>query len=317
MKVAVTGSGGGVGQSLIKALRGSKHQVLALDADPQAAGLYLADKAEIIPFASDPTYTSRLIEVCKKNECTVIFPGMDIELPVLAANRHIFKQSDITVMVSDGEVIRVADDKKVTADYLEKIGLRAPLTKVGIFEVADLGYPFVVKQKVGGRRSIGMKVIRTPQDLYLYKISNPDLTNLVAQEYIEGDEYTCGSVTFDSLCRGVIVMRRILRDGDTYKCYVETNPEIVATVATLVQKLGVFGAANVQLRMRGGVPYVFEINARSSGTTAARAMCGFNEPLMILEYLETGAVRPPDVQMKQIARYWQEVEMTPQQFQIG
>ena len=111
------------------------------------------------------------------------------------------------------------------------------------------------------------------------------MDDYIVMDYIEGDEYTCGTVNLGGECKGVIVMRRILRDGDTHKCFSEKNQVIEAAVRKVVEVIKPFGACNIQLRMKGGIPYIFEINARCSGTTASRTLCGFNEPKMIAEYL--------------------------------
>ena len=70
-----------------------------------------------------------------------------------------------------------------------------------------------------------------------------------------------------------------------------------------------FGACNVQLRIRDGKPYVFEINPRCSGTTAARALVGFNEPSVILNYLKTKQYQEIHYEEATILRYWQEVKV--------
>ena len=59
--------------------------------------------------------------------------------------------------------------------------------------------------------------------------------------------------------------------------------------------------------MKDGKPFVFEINARCSGTTAARAICGFNEPLMIANYLIHKIEPTYNIQEKSIFRYWNEL----------
>jgi carbamoyl-phosphate synthase large subunit len=50
-----------------------------------------------------------------------------------------------------------------------------------------------------------------------------------------------------------------------------------------------------------------EINARSSGTTGARALCGFNEPKMIADYLTKGKRPEYAVKEQTILRYWKEL----------
>ena len=60
--------------------------------------------------------------------------------------------------------------------------------------------------------------------------------------------------------------------------------------------------------MRNNIPCIFEINARCSGTTASRALAGFNEPKMICDYIFKG-VDNPLFMIKEIVilRYWKEL----------
>ncbi|MGN5480841.1 ATP-grasp domain-containing protein [Cupriavidus basilensis] len=67
------------------------------------------------------------------------------------------------------------------------------------------------------------------------------------------------------------------------------------------------GALNVQLRMRDGIPYIFELNARCSGTTAARALAGFNEPKMIADFYLKDIEPAFSIKELSILRYWKEL----------
>ena len=60
--------------------------------------------------------------------------------------------------------------------------------------------------------------------------------------------------------------------------------------------------------MRDNIPCIFDINARCSGTTASRALAGFNEPKMICDYIFKG-IGNPHFKIKEIAilRYWKEL----------
>ncbi len=307
IRIAVTGTGGGVGQSVLKALYETPYEAVALDGEILSPGLYAAPAGYRIPYAKDPAYIDRLLEILKREDCRLLFAGMDAELPKLAANRELFREAGITLVVSRPEVVDIADNKSLTTDFLSGIGLPAPLT----YDFGDilagratLAYPYILKDKVGGYRSRNIVVVRKAEDLDAVRGLDPG--RYVAQEYIEGDEYTCGSVSFDGDCLGVIVMRRILRDGDTHKCFVEYNPVIEETVRTVIAHLKPFGPLNVQLRLRDGVPYVFELNARCSGTTAARALSGFNEPWLVADYLLKGERRPFEIRRTAILRYWKE-----------
>jgi carbamoyl-phosphate synthase large subunit len=164
----------------------------------------------------------------------------------------------------------------------------------------------VLKPQRGGARSRKTYLARSENDFNLYRqLADPG--NCIVQEYIEGDEYTCGTITLGQKCAGAIVMRRILRDGDTYKAFVERNRALESTVRAIAEALQPFGACNIQLRVRNGEAFVFEINARCSGTTAARALAGFNEPKMIAGYLLDNV--PPAWSIREISilRYWKEL----------
>jgi carbamoyl-phosphate synthase large subunit len=102
-------------------------------------------------------------------------------------------------------------------------------------------------------------------------------------------------------------MRRILRDGDTYKCFVERNPSINEAVERIIAALKPTGGCNVQLRLKDGAPYIFEINARCSGTTASRALAGFNEPIMIADYILHGKTPTYSISDISVLRYWKEL----------
>jgi len=166
----------------------------------------------------------------------------------------------------------------------------------------------VVKPKAGGARSKNVYILKSNKELESFLLLNgAELSHYVVQEYIGGDEYTCGSICLDNECKGVIVFRRTLRHGDTYKCFVERNPVVEALVKSIVNEMQPVGAFNVQLKIERGISYVFEFNARCSGTTASRALCGFNEPLMIADFLLKGKVPSFSIEEKTILRYWNEL----------
>lgn len=297
MNIAITATGGGVGQSIIKALKDSGYNLIALDGEPLGAGLYMTGKRYLLPYANADTYIPELLDVCKKEKVNLLFPGMDIELKKLSENTGLFEEIGTRVIVSRPKVIDIADDKYLTSQFLRDNDLPVVYTSW----VNAMPFPYIMKPKRGGARSKNVYKIEKAEDI-------PDVdNNYIYQEYIEGDEYTCGTITIGGKYRGCIIMRRILRDGDTYKAFVEHNKVIEELCEAVCNKLKPLGAFNIQLRLRDGIPYVFEFNARCSGTTAARALAGFNEPLMIADYLLKG--KEPDFNIKEITilRYWNEL----------
>jgi carbamoyl-phosphate synthase large subunit len=303
--ILVTGVGGGVGQSVIKALQETNYIVVGVDSDELAAGLHAVSQAYKGHPALDPRYVDRLLEICARENCRMIIPGLDIELPVLAANRSRFEAANIIPVVSDAKVVDICDDKLKTQEFLLKNGFRAPWT-TPLAKLTTVRFPLVLKPQYGGARARNTYVVRDETELHRLR-QIVDEKNCIAQEFIDGDEYTCGSVNFDGRCEGVIVMRRILRDGDTYKAFVEFEPRIEAKVREVAEALRPFGACNFQLRFRNGEPWIFEINARCSGTTAARMRVGFNEPRMVADYLLKGTRPTFKISKRTILRYWNEI----------
>lgn len=308
--IAVTGAGGGVGQSIIKSLENTDYEVVALDGEVLGAGLYATKKSYIIPYSNSPDYIEKTLDICKKEKCRLLFPGLDAELTVLSANIDKFAAIGTTVIVSSKNVIDISDNKMLTYLELTKHDILVPKT-IAILPKNNgsisLDYPFILKPKQGGARSKDLFLINSEGDLKSLLVKGIDITSFVAQEYIDGEEYTCGSVSINGECKGVIVMRRILRDGDTYKCFTIRDTNIENFVKKVINTIKPFGACNIQLRINNKNIYILEINARCSGTTAARTLSGFNEPKMIADYLCSGTEPVYEIKEQTILRYWKEL----------
>ena len=311
MNIAVTGVGGGVGQNIIKSLENSDYNVVALDADPLAAGLYLSKTAYLIPYANKDNYIPKLLEICENENISLLFPGLEPELMPLSLNRHLFDKIGTKVVVSKPEVITICEDIQLTFEHLMKSGVHVPITFLAEnFNPNTGSYPFVLRQRVGGARAKNKFLIRNSfeWEAALKKIKS-DISNYIIMEHIDGHEYTCGSVNLNGSCKGVIVMRRILRSGETYKCFTIKNEVIEKEVRKILDAIKPFGACNVEFKLKDGKPYVFEVNARCSGTTAARACSGFNEPKIIADYVLKGIKSEYSFKEQTILRYWTELSV--------
>jgi carbamoyl-phosphate synthase large subunit len=216
-----------------------------------------------------------------------------------------FLEIGTTPIISDPNVITLSDDKWELYKFLQLNRFPHIQSALSIDEAKAKGIklPWILKPKAGGCRSKNVFQCNKESEAKCLVDSGDEY---IIQEFIDGDEYTCGSVTFEKQVLGTIQMRRTLRNGDTYKAFVEGVPPITVLLDKLLPKIDPFGPCNVQLRMRGNVPYILEINARCSGTTAARALAGFNEPLMICNHLLNRKVSH-DIKDVAIFRYWNEV----------
>jgi carbamoyl-phosphate synthase large subunit len=194
MNVAVTAVGGGVGYNIIKALQNTEYNVIGINSEVLGVGLYATRRAYLGLYANDPKFVDRLIEICKIENCTVVFPGVDAELIPLSKDKEKFKKEGILPIVSEPEVVETCGDKLRTYEFLKSNNFPYPQTyKLEDYDF-DLDFPVILKPQKGGHRSIGEFKVNNRRQFEMYA-ANVKVDNYVVQEYIEGEEYTCGTVT--------------------------------------------------------------------------------------------------------------------------
>lgn len=316
MKVLVTGAGAVLGQGIIKSLRQSALacEVVAADPNPLSSGLYWADRAHRVPLADDAAFGDRIHEIIDRERPDAVFVGTDVELTYFAEQRATLEANFATqVIVSDPRVIAIADDKLATARFFAQAGLAPPGSARqeddGEIEalIDAVGFPLVVKPRVGAR-SVGVSLVHNRQAL---ADALAGRSGLVVQECVgtEDNEFTASVLVFDGVAQASIVMRRDLRDGNTYRAYTGAYETLNRAVCGFGEALQPHGPANFQFRVdRHGRPRVFEINARFSGTTPMRAMAGFNEVEMCLRKLLLGEpVFQPAIREGVILRFLDEM----------
>lgn len=315
MKVLVTGAGALLGQGIIRSLRNSslEAKIVAVDPSPLSAGLYWADERHAVPMARDPGYLDRIRAILDSERPDAVLIGTDVELDIFARNREqLEREFDTRVIVSRPEVIAIADDKYLTYQFMRENGFDFPASALpGDGDqldqlIASVGFPLIVKPRVGAR-SVGVSTVHDREQLAAALAaarSEPVVQECVATD---DEEYTAGVLGFDGSCQASIVMRRDLRDGNTYRAYVQDYPHLNAQLRRIGEKLDIYGPANFQFRLDGARIKIFEINARFSGTTPLRAHAGFNEVEMVLRHVLSGdPIVQPKVKPMTILRHWSE-----------
>lgn len=310
--ILVTGTGSGLGQTIIKAIKLSrvKSRIITTDHQALTAGTFRGDSAYLVPLANNEEYINKIIEISDKENVQVIIPGTDIELPFLSANKSkIEEQTQAKVIVSDLSAVEIADDKWKTVQFLKKNGFDYPesaLKKNARKIIDKKGFPVMVKPRIGAR-SVNCYIVKDENELAeaLEVIPEP-----IIQEYLVGEnqEYTCGVFFNNNENYGAICMRRWLRNGDTYKAIAKHNPKMENFVIKVAEKLKINGPCNFQLRKANNAFKIFEINCRFSGTTAARSFLGFNIINAILQQeFFNRPIKKLNFKESCILRYWNEV----------
>jgi len=312
----VTGSGGGVGISVIKAARLAGYKIIAVDMNPFSAGLLRADKAYLVPEANDSKYISKLCSIAEKEKVDVIIPGCDQELYVLALNREeILRKTGIQVIVGTTKAIRIGRDKYETQNFLKKNKFNYCKTEYAEKSnnlISEFGYPLIVKPQHGSG-SIGLFKIQDEDDLkYAIKKIKSMGDIPIIQEYLMPDnqEYTTGVMfSIDRKLLGAITIKRKIKWGNSILMWLENFTNIKSEMVKIGKRLKTQGPLNLQCRLTNKGPVVFEINPRFSGTTAVRAALGFNDVKMIVENFLFGIKPKFAVSKKEviIIRYFNEV----------
>ncbi|MEE3258763.1 MAG: ATP-grasp domain-containing protein [Candidatus Latescibacterota bacterium] len=318
MKVAVSGVGGGVGQSVLKALAIAvlPVEVAAVDVQPLSAGLYLGLEYAVLPRPETPDGLAAWSEWAEAAGVVALIPGSDHDLLALAAARDDWQaRGGCRILVSDRELVETCRDKAKTCQRLVAAGLPAPrsIWDASVDEAAawarDCCYPVVLKPR-DGSASRGVHVVGDEEELRFFfaRTDSP-----IIQEYLhlhgQAEEFTCAVFAKrDGGIAGTFMARRDLSGGATYRAEVGQWPEIDRLLRSMAEVLCPRGPLNVQLRLTERGPVPFECNIRCSGTSAIRAHFGFNEPEMLLRhYLLDEDLKEPPVRTGYVLRYWDEV----------
>lgn len=316
IKVLVTGAGALLGQGIIKCLRmaDTPYEIVAVDPDPRAIGLYWADKAHLVPLAREPDFVDCMCRIIDRERPHAVLVGTDVELMPLSVNKpEIDSAFDTHIIVSPPDVVRIADDKWLTYQFLASNGFphipsalpsdMAPL-------LGECDFPLIVKPRIGAC-SVGVHEVWNERELEyaLGTVHNPIVQKCVASSE---EEYTSGLLTLNGSVKAIVTMRRDLKNGNTYRAYVEPVSRFDDLLSKIAERLGGLGSINLQFRSENDLPKVFEINARFSGTTPFRAYAGFNEVDYIVRHFVCGDPIPePTLRPIVVLRYWDEAVIDP------
>jgi carbamoyl-phosphate synthase large subunit len=318
VKIAVTGVGGGVGQSICKALSISslETEVYPVDVQPLSAGLYRGKEGLVLPKGEEQGSMEIWRKEFTKRGIGIVFPGSDYDVVSLAHVRDEWTASGgPRILCSDLELVRDCRDKARTYELLTRNGIDAPRCIWGKSEDETLewaekqGYPLILKPR-DGSASRNVMLVKDSEELRFYLRRVP---NAIVQEYLNvggrSEEFTCAVfVDKSGEVTGTFMARRTLSGGTTFRAEVGYWPELQPFLVNLGKKLQPRGPINVQLRMTDRGPVPFELNIRCSGTTAIRAYYGYNEPEMWIRNFVLGEkVSQPERRTGFALRYWNEV----------
>ena len=278
-KILVTGCGGDIGLAVGRILQETKiaDSVVGCDIEEDHAGRVFFDRCFVMERAASPKYRERLMQLVEDEQIDLVIPTSEPELRLLYAN-HFFGRRALFLMAND-TALEIGFDKYKTAEFLREHDLPYPWTQKAL-DGAPRELPCILKSRTGcGSKAVHVLTEETYHEGTVYHEDD------IFQEWIAGEEeeYTCGLFRSASGEIRTMILRRKLRGGLTGCGTVEENPAIEALLTSLAEVLELRGSINVQLRLRDGVPYVFEINPRFSSTVRFRHQLGFSDVLWSMQ----------------------------------
>lgn len=286
MSYLVTAISGNVATGILRSIIGYDYNVYGCDVGEYPAGMDLVKDWFRVPYAIDKQYTSELIEQCKKHEIQAIIPANESELIVIDQHRKEFEDAGILLVMNHSYIIQTCLDKYKCMKELAAIGVPVPQTFMPN-DLPDGEGDYIIKPCFG----CGSKFLKRVGCAAHAKDEERHFGNpLVAQEYLPDDdgEFTMG-VFSDGKETRCIVFKRKLTHG--YSAFVELiqDERMDAIAHTVAREWSLNGSINLQMRIKNGIPHVFEINPRLSGTTHFRSLLGFNDAMW---WCETAAGNP-------------------------
>ena len=322
--VLVTASGGIVSQGIVKSLKLSNmkkdhpviYGIVTTDINAQAAGLYRSDSGIVVPSPSSLDYVDSIIKICNEKNIRAVFVGSTEELlPIACAKEKIEKETGAVILINTMDAISMTIDKWKTFEFLKKNNL--PSAESSLPEnqedfIERFGFPLVVKPREG-YGSLHFYIVND-RDEIRRAISAIQKTGWrpIIQEYLDGEnvEFTSGVVvnrTGENVLSS-ISMRKTIKQGQTYKAFVDDFYEIRKSAEETALKIGCRGSINIQAKVAQNVPKIFEINPRFSATCPIRAVAGVNEPDIVFRNFVLGEEIKIDTYQKFMCmRYWNEV----------
>lgn len=267
-----------------------------------------ADKCVVTPSIYEGSYISFLKKYCIENRINTIISLFDMDLPVLAANKKLFEDIGVKVIVSDKVVINICNDKWKTYQFLINNDFNAPKTYI-LLEAAlqaikscDIQYPVMVKPRWGmgsisvyeADNELELKILynKTKQNImntYLKYESRDRLEySVILQEKLKGQEHGLDVINDlkGKYQNTIVKVKYAMRSGETDCAETVNNPVLKDLGKSISEKLHHIANLDIDVFMHDKTPYVLEMNARFGGGYPFSHIAGVNLPKAIVNWLQ-------------------------------
>lgn len=289
-----------------KQILGEAGKVYASNSTDKVSSFCFADDSAVTPLIYSDEYIPFIKDYCIKNSINMVIPLFDIDAEKLAKHKEEFAHSNIIIVVSDYDKVRICNDKWLTYKFLVENDVLCPKTFLNQDELltainaGEIIYPVIIKPR-WGMGSIGICVVRDEEQLiaetkrvreevaesYIKYFDEMDSGNsLIYQEYVAGQEY--GLDVMNNLCRDYLMtvskIKLQMRAGETDSAIVVADNNMSILGEKLSNMMKNIGNLDVDVIRKDSKDYVVEMNARFGGGYPFSHTAGAN----LLGYILTG-----------------------------
>ena len=255
--------------------------VIVTDVNPLSPAVHVADRSYRVPLATDPGYLDELLAICEAEQVRLAVPTIDDELPIFGGARDAFRSIGAAIACSTEATATLCNDKYATCVRLREAGVPAAQTYLPAQLTGSPALPLFIKPRAG-RGAVGAFPVRTPDELdfFLHYVEMP-----IVQEYLSGPEFTI-DVLCDFQGRPLSIVPRervVIRAGVIDRGRTVNDRRLIALAEAACAAIPFAGPINIQCRMRGDQPVVFEINPRFSGGIPLTIQAGADFPAMLVK----------------------------------
>ena len=282
--ILITSAGSPAAVGLIKSIRElkGKYNIVVVDSDPLAAGLFLADINLVIPPTKSLNNPFDYIKnIILKYQVGFILPNSESELELFSKYQKSLRNLGVKIWISSPFTVKLCNNK---FKFWEKLHNE--------FYMPDI-YSNVFIKPDEGAGSRGTTLIEAPTGNHIW-------------EYLPGNEYTvdvfCDN---NNISLGTIVRKRNgIKAGISVRGSVLRHDYLERESERLCKYLNIKGPCNIQWKEdKHGTPKLIECNPRLGGGTYFSTLAGVN-PAQI--YLENIKVKQYPNEL-QVTRYFEEI----------